>query len=76
MSAEYGLQLLLKQLLLAARQFEAVAAKHRKAEPARQALREAMARAELVLSVFERRTGRSQRNGSSSPESKKNHSPS
>ena len=74
MHAEYGLQLLLKQLLPAARQFEAMAGTHPKAELARRELREAMTRAELVLSVFERRTGRSQRNGSSSPASKKDDS--
>ena len=51
MIAEFGWRLVLKQLLLAARNFAAVAAKHGKAEPARQALREAMTRAELVLSV-------------------------
>ena len=75
MSAEYGLQVLLKQLLLAARQFEAVAAKHRKAEPARQALREAMTRAEFVLSVFERHPVPTQRNGLSSLARKKNRPP-
>ena len=54
MSAEFGRRFVLKQLLLAARNFEAVAAKHGKAEPARQALREAMTGVELVLSVEER----------------------
>ena len=56
-------RLLRKHLPLAARQVEAVAAKHRRAEPAHQALRDAMTRTELVLSVFERRDVAAQKEG-------------
>jgi predicted transcriptional regulator of viral defense system len=44
----------LQELMTAAQQFEAKAAKHTKVEPERFALREAIIRAQLLLSVVER----------------------
>jgi hypothetical protein len=44
----------LRELMTTAQQFEAKAAKHTKLEPERFALREAITRAQLLLSVLER----------------------